>query len=393
MWINIILVILVVPYAVGQNTSSRLKHQLFRDTLLHGYPKDIPPFSSEDPYLVTVNVSFLLLYIQGLDVASQVLTVFGTLIFEWYDPLLIWNSSSHENPTYLKLESNEIWTPPFMFSNNAGSPLDSSNALIYGFGDGYVSMTITDLFHTQCFVDVTRYPFDKQQCSIFLNSLVGYTFNTTNVKSNPFTSILGKSVEWKVEDVSLRVEHLANVYGVEEVARIIFSLSREYTFHLLTVITPVSLLSVMNACAFLLPVESGEKISFLISILVTYAVFLNFVIDVLPKSGVPSRLAIYLILVFCQSCAVILTTLGLLNLYQGADDKKQSSTEATPVEMNPRDGLDLDILSAKVSPIEIETSKEKVPKTRGKKWIKSLERKLFLVFLAFALLSFIILFV
>ncbi|XP_046576422.1 neuronal acetylcholine receptor subunit alpha-9-like [Haliotis rubra] len=383
----------MVSNAVGLNTSSRLKHQLFRDTLIHGYPKDIPPSPLEDPYLVTVNVSFFLLYFQGLDVASQVLTVFGTLTFTWYDPLLVWNSSSHENPTYLKLKTNEIWTPTVVFSNNAGPPLDTTNALIYGFGDGHVSMTITDLFHTQCFVDVTHYPFDKQKCGIFLNPLVGYSFNHTRVESNPFTSFLGKSVEWNVENVSLRVEKLPKVNGVDEVAKIVFSLSREYTFYLLTVITPVSLLSVMNACAFLLPVESGEKISYLISILVTYAVFLNFVIEVLPKSGVPSRLAIYLILVFCQSCAAILTTLGLLNLYHGADDKQLSSTEATPVEMNPRDGLDLDKLSAKVSPIETEVSEAKVPKTRGRKWIKSLERKLFLVFLAFALSSFIILFV
>ncbi|XP_046576423.1 neuronal acetylcholine receptor subunit alpha-9-like [Haliotis rubra] len=214
-----------------------------------------------------------------------------------------------------------------------------------------------------------------------------------NVESNPFTNFLGKSVEWKVDNVSLVVQEVLEFHGVKEVAKIVFSLSREYTFYLLIVITPVSLLSVMNACAFLLPVESGEKISYLISILVTYAVFLNFVIEVLPKSGVPSRLAIYLILVFCQSCAAILTTLGLLNLYHGADDNMLPSTEATPVKKKSLSGdvVDLDKLSARVPPTEV--SEAKVPKTRGKKWIKSLERRLFLVFLVLALSSFIILFV
>ncbi|XP_067660461.1 neuronal acetylcholine receptor subunit alpha-9-like [Haliotis asinina] len=390
MRIIIMLVISMVPYAVGQNTSSRLKHQMFRDTLLQGYPKDIPPLPSEDPYVVNVNVTFFLLYVQGLDVASQVLTVFGTMAFMWYDPLLVWNNSSHETPSYLNLKTNEIWTPPLMFSNNADdSPLDTANALIYSFGDGHVTMAITDMFHTQCYIDVTHYPFDSQQCSIFLNSYLCYTFNTTKYDSNPFTRSLGKSVEWKVENVSSRVEKVPNLHGLDKVARIVFCLSREYTFYLLTVITPVSLLSVMNACAFLLPAESGEKISYLISILVTYAVFLNFVIEVLPKSGTPSRLAIYLILVFCQSCAAILTTLGLLNLYQGADHKNQSSSRVT----NSGDGPHQDMPSAKVSPLETEVSEAKVPKTRGKKWIQSLERKLFLVFLAFAVLSFIILFV
>ncbi|XP_046576424.1 neuronal acetylcholine receptor subunit alpha-9-like [Haliotis rubra] len=358
MLVNVMLVLSVLPFVVPHNSSGTLKQQTFRDALLRGYPKDIPPSPSEDPNLVTVNVSFLLHYVQGLDVASQVLTVLGTLTFRWYDPLLAWNSSSHETPSHLRIKPNEIWTPPLLFSNNAGSPLESKNTLIYGFGDGHVSMTITDLFHTQCSVDVTRYPFDKQQCYIFLSAMVDYKFQAVLHESNPFAGIMGKSVEWKVENVSMLVEKLPNFCCIENVAKIVFSLSREYTFYLLTVITPVSLLSVMNACAFLLPVESGERISFLISILVTYAVFLNFVIEVLPKSGVPSRLAIYLILVFCQSCAAILTTLGLLNLYHGADDKMHSSTEATPVGMKslPGDG-DLDKLSAKVSLTETDVAK------------------------------------
>ncbi|XP_071089005.1 acetylcholine receptor subunit beta-type acr-2-like [Haliotis cracherodii] len=388
----------MAPFVVPQNTTSRLKHQMFRDSLLRGYPKNMPPLPSEDPYLVSVDFSFFLHYVQGLDVASQVLTVFGTLIFRWYDPLLVWNSSSHENPTYLQLQSSEIWTPPLLFSNNAGSPLETRNAYIYALGDGHVTMSITDLFHTQCFIDVTRYPFDQQQCNIILTALVPYSFQAFNVDSNPFTTILGKSVEWKVDNVSLDVEKLPNFHGVKEVARIIFRLSREYTFYLLTVITPVSLLSLMNACAFLLPAESGEKISYLISILVTYAVFLNFIIEVLPKSGIQSRLSIYLILVFCQSCAAILTTLGLLNMYHEADDKNLSITGLTPAgTTSTRDGVSrLEMQGSKgskVSPNETDDNMTKVPKLRGKKWIKLLERKLFMVFLAIALLSVIILFV
>ncbi|XP_046362877.2 5-hydroxytryptamine receptor 3C-like [Haliotis rufescens] len=157
----------------------------------------------------------------------------------------------------------------------------------------------------------------------------------------------------------------------------------------------------MNACAFLLPAESGEKISYLISILVTYAVFLNFTIEVLPKSGIPSRLAIYLILVFCQSCAAILSTLCLLNMYHEADEKNLSITGATPVgTTSTRDGgsgLEMQgskgSKGSKVSPTESDDNMTKVPKLRGKKWIKSLDRKLFMVFLAIALLSVIILFV
>ncbi|XP_067660463.1 acetylcholine receptor subunit beta-type acr-2-like [Haliotis asinina] len=370
------------------NTSSRLKQQRFRDLLLRGYPKDIPPFPSKSTGDdVKVDVQFLLFHVQDLDVATQVLTVFGALIYRWHDPLLVWNTSSQDNPTDLQLKHTEIWTPSLLLSNNAGSHPGSENALIYGSGDGHVSMTITDLFHTQCTVDVTRYPFDKHQCNIILSSVYDFSFQSCRVYSNPFATYTGKSVEWKVDDKVSRISRVPNAFGMKNVAKIRLNLSREYTFYLLTVITPVSLLSVMNACAFLLPAESGEKISYLISILVTYAVFLNFVIEVLPKSGIPSRLAIYLLLMFCQSCAAILTTLCLLNLYQGADDRMHSSTETTPVGRKS-DGT-LSCHSSKVSPTGAGVSEAKVSKTKGKNWIKSLERKLFFVFLVFALLSLI----
>ncbi|XP_048243633.1 acetylcholine receptor subunit beta-type acr-2-like [Haliotis rufescens] len=359
---------------------------------------DIPPYSSKRSDDISVDVHFFLIYIKDLDVTNQVLTVFGTLLLKWYDPLLTWNSSSPENPTHLQLKSSEIWTPTLQFSNNAGSPPDFKNAYIYTKGTGDVLMSLSDLFHTQCYIDVTRYPFDQQQCNIILNAVAGYSFQSSTVYSHAFERVTGKSVEWKVNNISSYIDTIPEHFGLLNVVKIKFILSREYTFYLLTVITPVSLLSLMNACAFLLPAESGEKISYLISILVTYAVFLNFINEVLPKSGIPSRLAIYLILVFCQSCAAILTTLGLLNMYHEADDKNLSITGSTPVgTMSTRDGGSrLEIQGsngAKVSPTESDDNVTKVPKIRGKRWIKSLERKLFLVFLAFALLSFIPLFV
>ncbi|XP_046585515.1 neuronal acetylcholine receptor subunit beta-3-like [Haliotis rubra] len=80
------------------------------------------------------------------------------------------------------------------------------------------------------------------------------------------------------------------------------------------------LLSILNSFVFLLPADSGEKISFLVSIFVTYAVFLNFVSDLIPKSDRLPRLVVYLVLVQCHSTLCILATLFILNRHHKKDN-------------------------------------------------------------------------
>ncbi|XP_046571004.1 CHRNA7-FAM7A fusion protein-like [Haliotis rubra] len=115
----------------------------------------------------------------------------------------------------------------------------------------------------------------------------------------------------------------------------ILTLKRQSHFYVLSIIIPMALTSIMNAFVFILPADSGEKVSFLVSIFVSHAVFLNFVYDIMPRTSTRApKIMIYLICILLQSFLALLavtTTLRIRN-NQLQGDHKRVSTVADQTE-------------------------------------------------------------
>ncbi|XP_067648969.1 neuronal acetylcholine receptor subunit non-alpha-2-like [Haliotis asinina] len=182
-------------------------------------------------------------------------------------------------------------------------------------------MFIIDEFETICDLDVTRYPYDEQVCHM---SVLGLFDTSLYFEGQDFSKIFSEyftgSSEWELVNTTFHEEYLQTVFETLRYVDIEFRLRRLSIFYTLSVIFPMCLLSFLNACVFLLPAASGEKVSFLVSIFVSGAVFLNYINDAIPKSGNASRLTIYLVLLLSQSALALLATLVVMNIHhrQGA---------------------------------------------------------------------------
>ncbi len=76
------------------------------------------------------------------------------------------------------------------------------------------------------------------------------------------------------------------------------------------------LLSVLNLGVFLLPAESGEKVSLCISIVLSYAVFLTVISESLPEvSDTVSIFAVYLLTMLFLKVMTTLATVVILHVY------------------------------------------------------------------------------
>ena len=93
------------------------------------------------------------------------------------------------------------------------------------------------------------------------------------------------------------------VFGIE--------LRRNPTFLIVNILTPIVCLSVLNPVVFLLPHESGERVSFSTTVLLSFTVFLNVIEDNVPKSSNPMPLLCYYVVTQLVSGCVI-TILAIL---------------------------------------------------------------------------------
>ncbi|XP_055958784.1 neuronal acetylcholine receptor subunit alpha-6-like [Patella vulgata] len=127
--------------------------------------------------------------------------------------------------------------------------------------DGTVFWTPTAVFRTYCNLDMTKFPFDVQRCTIF--SRVGVTL----------------------------------------------ILARRPAFIVLNVCLPIAVLSLLNVAVFRVPIDSGEKLSYVLTVLLALAVFMSIVGGMLPTTSTTiPLLTIYLSsLLGFSTCSALLT--------------------------------------------------------------------------------------
>ncbi|XP_041362126.1 neuronal acetylcholine receptor subunit alpha-2-like [Gigantopelta aegis] len=271
--------------------------------------------------LFDIAIDFIPVAIIGLNEETQVFAFSGIIVAAWLDLSSAWNPADFNNTHAVTIESNLLWSPQVSAINSVSRITTTlkEDALIVN--NGQITMFYVDAYETSCEIDTGYFPFDEQTCDVLLFPSGRYRFYTP--KSDVDTpEYFFRSNEWRL--VSVRLQNRSYMQPVFELSFPIqtvviqFKLKRYSAFYVMSILSPIGILSLMNACVFLLPVESGEKMSFLVSILVSYAMFLNFVYSTMPRSDSLSRLTIYLMLVVSQSCLSIMSTIYLLNMYHAS---------------------------------------------------------------------------
>jgi len=90
-------------------------------------------------------------------------------------------------------------------------------------------------------------------------------------------------------------------------------MKRRPAFYVVNIVLPVMFLMALNSCVFVLPSESGERVSYSITVLLAITVFMTLTGDNLPKTSEPMSLLSYFLmfdLVF-SSVICVVTMLGL----------------------------------------------------------------------------------
>ena len=64
-------------------------------------------------------------------------------------------------------------------------------------------------------------------------------------------------------------------------------LKRKPLLIVVNVLLPIAFLSVLNVLVFIIPVDSGQRVSYCITVLLSISVFFTIVSDTLPKSSDP----------------------------------------------------------------------------------------------------------
>ncbi|KAJ8391244.1 hypothetical protein AAFF_G00095110 [Aldrovandia affinis] len=283
------------------------------DYLSNGYRKGVRPVR-DWRQSTTVSIDLMVYAILSVDEKNQVLTTYIWYRQEWPDEFLVWNPDDFDNITQVSVPTATIWVPDILINEFVDVGKSPEIPFVYVRCDGLVRNYKPIQVVTACSLNIYNFPFDLQNCSITFQSWL-HTIKDINISliRKPEEVMIDKSVfmnqgEWEL----LYVLSQYNSFTIDKedyYAEIKFNLviRRRPLFYTVSLLLPSVFLMVMDIVGFYLPPDSGERVSFKITLLLGYSVFLIIVSDTLPATAIGTPL-IGVYFVVCMALLVISLT-------------------------------------------------------------------------------------
>ena len=170
---------------------------------------------------------------------------------------------------------------------------------------GEIQLGYYSIFHSTCDMNFYTFPFDIQQCSVWL-STVSKVFKVQSVDGfladEQFS--VGKNFEWKLYSNTINATIDANPTGYD--LRFLMYFKRRHNYFTINLLAPAVILQLLELSSFLIPPNSPDRATYAITIMLSLYVLRTEMLSYLPKTPEPIVVTFYLLgaTVFAMFCAL-----------------------------------------------------------------------------------------
>lgn len=279
-------------FSLNANILDRNNIYTLKEHLLKNYRADTIPTQS-NPLNLSLGIAFRAF--NNIDQKEGIVSLNLWLRYRWNDFHLKWNESDWNNITSVTMRTDpqlegSIWTPDIYLYNTAENPLENlkwSNVELYSSGD--VLWSRPGMIQSTCSFDMTNFPYDQQKCSFKFGSWSYTGSHLILVEENPTIDLTNYQVneEWEILNISYNINSIKYACCLEEYYDITFDVEfkRLTGYYEINIIIPTFATASLVLITLLIPWDSGERISFAVTVMLSIIVFLLILSDTLPKSN------------------------------------------------------------------------------------------------------------
>ncbi|XP_061077140.1 neuronal acetylcholine receptor subunit alpha-7 [Conger conger] len=283
---NFALYIIATACLLDVSLQGEHQRRLYNDLMRNYNPLERPVFN--DSHSLTVHFSFSLMQIMDVDEKNQVLTTNIWLQLYWNDHYLQWNTSEYPGVSNVRFPDSQIWKPDILLYNSADERFDATfhtNVLVNS--SGYCQYLPPGIFKSTCYIDVRWFPFDVQRCDLKFGSWTygGWSLDLQMIEADT-TGYIANG-EWDLVEVPGHRNERFYDCCKEPYPDVTFTvvMRRRTLYYGLNLLIPCVLISTLALLVFLLPADSGEKISLGITVLLSLTVFMLLVAEIMPATS------------------------------------------------------------------------------------------------------------
>jgi hypothetical protein len=312
------------------------KVYLLKQSLLDNYRTDVIP-NSDSALNLSLGIAFRAF--NNIDQKEGIVVSNVWLRYWWKDDRLSWNKSewnisSLTFSTDPQLDSS-VWTPDIYLYNTAENPLENlkmSNVAVES--TGYVLWSRPGMIQSTCSFDMTDFPYDRQICELKLGSWSYTGEQLVLIDGSPSIDLSNyqDNEEWYLEDVTHEINAIKYACCEHQYYDTTFTihLKRLSGYYETNIIIPTFATASLILITILIPWDSGERISFAVTVMLSIIVFLLILSDTLPKSNqLPLLSRMIMGLTFFSLFGVLFTVLiSALNSYKKNKIKGQTKIDS-----------------------------------------------------------------
>ncbi|XP_042172784.1 5-hydroxytryptamine receptor 3A-like isoform X1 [Oncorhynchus tshawytscha] len=226
------------------------------------------------------NISVPLIVYETLSVDTKDLRFESHLqvMLSWEDPDLSWDTSVYHHDMVV-LPVSKIWTPELHVTNGVQTTIKHSNKDLLVHSNGTIEHMVIMNTVVGCEVNLYNYPFASDFCPIAINVWAlkgcGMFLNFGNVSTTS-----ANRGDWLTENVKLDAKG-----GRDDRNYLWVSLKMRSENPFLSLVLPSILIIVADVVSFSLPLGGGERISFKVTLVLSFIMFLIILNDLLPGGG------------------------------------------------------------------------------------------------------------
>jgi hypothetical protein len=218
----------------------------------------------------------------------------------WVDELKVWDKT-HFGISKISFKGSDVWTPDVRLVNQGGELLNvrctsSEDEVTYD-NQGNAYCFLAHQFVVSCSPDMFRFPFDEHSCSLqFLAKATKSEITFTSAKIEADINFEDSFLQWKMMPLNSEISTTGEV-PISKVTYYVL-LQRNPYFILINVIFPNCILGCVHLLVFFLPIESGERIGYSITIYLALVVFMSNISSMLPQTSNP--ISVFNVMLFGQ---------------------------------------------------------------------------------------------
>ncbi|XP_008294211.1 5-hydroxytryptamine receptor 3A-like [Stegastes partitus] len=299
---------------------------LTTDASMHKMTRPVRDYTT--PTMVQLDI--LLYAILAVIEKTQTFIPFIWVTMKYNNEFISWDPDQFCGITQVSVPRDLLWRPDLFIFEMIQKDESPQTPFIIMYHDGTISFEGDMKVVSTCKLDVHKFPFDTQKCSISIGST---SHCADEIKLFPFSNasratqfsreLMKTQGEWEFVQLSITNSNFTFDNKLWDQLSYTFTMKRRPLLHVINFLLPILFFLTLDLASFFISDRRGEKMGFKVTVLLAISVLLLILNDILPSmSNKTPLIATYCIVIFALMLLSLLETILVTYLMEKESQDK-----------------------------------------------------------------------